>query len=388
MLFIAAIACALAWLAPAGSALAFSETVSGGTTTLSLALPKKITATATSPATADGSSIVFQNTGGVMDAARGTARLDLAGGLQLKAKKGGRADITSLKLNVGPSGIINAKVKGEQMAFATTEGASLQPGSLEARLNGASALITDDAAKKLNRALGKVRKKKGKGKTAAAASKKKKKVKKIFKEGDSIGTVSTVANVSTVPVAAQGDAQLVPEVSSAFTFIGKGVNALPGFGGINPVSPARSAGPDFEFPITGGRIAPDFSIGQLATAGGLRITKNMSNGGACDAQKPLGTFIQQTNLTLDFTRKSLLSTIDSSGGFIGNDVITADLDYSGATMSVSPGGAITIEDLGVVITHASATTLNGLFGTQAQGCGEDFQAGDSLGHLNVSGQVG
>src|SRR5687767_1650298 len=89
ILLVAAVACA-AWLVPAASASAFSEAVSGGTTTLSLELPKKISGSATAPATANGTSIVFQNTGDVADAARGTARLDLAGGLTLSARKKGK----------------------------------------------------------------------------------------------------------------------------------------------------------------------------------------------------------------------------------------------------------------------------------------------------------
>lgn len=390
MLFAAAVACGMAWLVPAGSALAFSEAVTGGTTTLSLELPKKISGSATAPATANGSSIVFQNTGGVADAARGTARIDLAGGLTLSARKRGKVEITGLKYNASASGIINASVRGEQMAFADVAGA-VQAGSLEATVNGAPALLTAEAAKALNRVLGKIKKKKGKGKAAAQASKKKKKFKKIFREGDRIGAVSTAAAIRTIAVRAQGNAELVPDPSSVTTFLGKGVNALPGFGGISPVAPASTSGPigeNFTFPITGGRIAPDFSAGQLATGGGLRIQKNMNNSAQCMAVKPQGIFIQQTDLTIDFDRKVLLSTIDSSGGFVGNGVISADLDFSGATMSVSPGGQISIEDLPVALNQSSASTLNGLFGTEAQGCGADFQGGDPLGHLNVTGQLG
>lgn len=384
-----AVACAAAWLVPAGSALAFSEPVSGGNTTLTLALPGKISASPNAPATANGSSIVFQNTGGVVDAERGTARLDLGGGVTFSAKKSGKADVTGLKFNAGTSGIINAAVKGEQMAFATVSGA-IQSGSLQATLGGTPALLTADAAKKLNRALGKKKKKKGKGKAAAQASRKKK-FKKIFKEGDTIGAVSTSATLRTLPVRSQGDALLVPDPSSAFTFMDKGVNPLPGFGGISPVPPATTAGLgglDFSFPVSGGRVAPDLSLGQLATAGGLQITKTDSNGAACDSLKPVGTFIKQTDLTIDFERKQLLSTIDSTGGFVGADVITADLDFANATASVSANGALTIEELGVYLLPSSATTLNGIFGTEAQGCGSDFAAGDKLGDLDVTAQLG
>jgi hypothetical protein len=383
-LWIAAATCFAAWLVPAAGAGAFTEPVSGGTTTLALELPKKISATAVGPATANGNTIVLQNSGGVVDASRNTARLDLAGGLTLKARRG-KADITGVKLNIGPTGIINALVKGEQLPLAEVAGSQIQAGSLEASLAGAPALLTADGAKKLNRALGK---KKKKGKAGAQASKKKK-FKKIFRENDRLGTVSTDATLSTLPVRSQGNAVLAPDSGSVPKFLGKGVFPLPGAGGIDPVPPAQVVNIDqFQFPVTGGRVAPDLSLGHLVTAGGLRITKTMNNNSACTAQKPIGTFIEQTNLTIDFQRKQLLSTINSTGGFVGADVITADLAFGSASASVSPSGQLTIQDLGVFLLPSSATTLNGIFGTQAQGCGADFQAGDKLGELNVNAQLG
>src|SRR5688572_13475509 len=161
----AAVACVAALLLPATSASAFSEPASGGSTTLALELPKKISASAIAPATANGTSIVFPNTGGVVDVARATTRLDLGGGVQLRARRG-KVDISGLKLNVGPAGTINASVRGEQMVFATVGGSQLQAGSFEATVNGAAALLTAEGAKKLNRTLGKKKKKKGKGKAA------------------------------------------------------------------------------------------------------------------------------------------------------------------------------------------------------------------------------
>ena len=382
-LFTAVVACAAAWLVPAGSALAFSEPVSGGTTTLALELPKKVSVTAGAPATASGTSLTFPNTGGVVDAARATGRFDLGGAMTLKAK-GGKADVTGLKLTIGSAGQISAAVKGEQVSLATVSGGQVQGGSLQATLGGTPAIVTDEGAKALNRQLGK-RKKKGKGKAVAS---KKKKPKKVYHEGDRLGTVSTTATVRTVPVLAQGEALLVPAAPSALTFLSKGVNPVPGFGGIEPVPPAQAVGPDFEFPVSGGRVAPDLSYGQLATAGGLEITKTMGVNASCDAARAVGTFIRQTDLIIDFEKKVLLSTIDSTGGFVGTAIITADLDFPGATITVSPTREVDIQNLGVTLSATSADTINSVFGTAAQGCGSDFQPGDSLGELDVTAQLG
>jgi hypothetical protein len=368
-------------LAP--DAPAFTEPVTGGTTTLTLELPKKVKPTAVSPATANGSSITLQNTGGTADASRGTATIDLGGGIKLKGK-GGKADLSAMKLSVGPSGQLTALVKGKQVGLATVGGAELQPGSLQAVLQGATATLTEDGAKALNRALGKKKKKKGKGKASASAS-----GAKPFREGRSLGTVSTTAALTTVPVRAVGEMVLEPELGAAFTFMGKGINALPGFGGISPVSPATAPSPsEFDFPVTGGRVSPQLTGGQFTSAGGLLITKNQSGGGGgCDSAHPIGTFVKQTDLIVDLDRKALLATLDSSGGFIGAGTVTADLDMSGSTATVNPDGSVSIEGMVVRLTAISATTLNSLFGRASEGCGADFAEGDSLGHLSVTTQL-
>ena len=163
----AAIGAALAvLLLPASDAPAFKEVVTGGTTTLTLELPKKVKPTAVSPATANGSTITLQNTGGTADVSRRTAVIDLSGGIKLKGK-GGKAGLSAMKLNVGPSGQLTAFVKGKQVGLATVEGAELQPGSLQAVLQGATATLTEDGAKALNKALGK-RRRRGRARQAPA----------------------------------------------------------------------------------------------------------------------------------------------------------------------------------------------------------------------------
>ena len=369
-------------LGPASDAPAFTEPVTGGTTTLTLELPKKVKPTAVAPATANGSAITLQNTGGTADASRRTAVIELSGGIKLKGK-GGKADLSAMKLSVGPSGQLTAFVKGKQVGLATVEGAELQPGSLQAVLQGATATLTEDGAKALNKALGK-KKKKGKGKASASAS-----GAKPFREGRSLGTVSTTAALTTVPVRAVGEMVLEPELGAAFTFMGKGINALPGFGGISAVSPATAPSPtEFDFPVTGGRVSPQLTGGQFTSAGGLLITKNQSGGSAgCDSAHPIGTFVKQTDLIVDLDRGALLATLDSSGGFIGAGIVTADLDMSGSTATVEPDGSVSIEGMVVRLTAISATTLNSLFGLASEGCGADFAEGDSLGHLSVSTQL-
>ena len=103
---------------------------------------------------------------------------------------------------------------------------------------------------------------------------------------------------------------------------------------------------------------------------------------------PIGTFVQQDDLVIDLERKALLATLDSTGGFVGAGVVSADLDMSDATTTVNPNGTATIEGMVVRITAISASTLNSIFGMASEGCGDDFAAGDSLGHLSTSIRIG
>jgi hypothetical protein len=179
--------------------------------------------------------------------------------------------------------------------------------------------------------------------------------------------------------------ELAPDLDTALKFGSKGVNPLTG---VTAVPPATSAFPDFLFPVTGGRLLPDASGGQIETGGGLLVTKNSSVNAACDAARPIGTFLRQTELVVDLTRQALRATINVASGLVGAGTVAATLDMSGAATSINPAtGAFEISDVEVIITELSATTLNFTFGEAAQGCGSDFVGGDPLGTVSISGRM-
>jgi hypothetical protein len=365
-------------LVPAMGALAVPEPIAGGTTTLTFELPKKVKPQAISPATANGNAITFNNATGTADLSQGRADVTLGGGVRLKGR-GGKAELTAIKLIAGGSGAISGQLKGKTVEIATVSG-PLESSSSAASITNAPAVLTEDGAKALNKALAK--KKKGKGKATAS-----KKGGKPFKPGNRLATVTSAVPLTMVDVRAEGELVLEPAIGSAFTFLGKGVNAVTG--GISAVPPASGAPPaPFRFPVTGGRVSPDLSAGRITSAGGLNILKNMSNGSACDGVRPLGTFLRQTDLIIDFNRSAMLATADANQGNLGTGIVAADLDMSAATKSVSPSGAVEVEGMEVKITAISATTLNFIFGSSAQSCGADFAPGDSLGHLSVTTQLG
>jgi hypothetical protein len=367
-------------VAPIAQAPAAQEPTTGGTTTLTFELPKKVKPQAISPATANGSALTLSNASGTADLATGRADLTLGGGVRLKGK-GGKADLTTLKLLAGGAGQLSAQLKGKTVILATVTG-PLEATSAGAAVNNAVATLTEDGAKALNKAVAKKKKKKGKGK--AVASKKKKKGGKPFKTGNRLATVSTTLPLSMVDVRGQGQLSLEPNPALALTFLGKGVVAV---GGITAVPPATGGTPNpTNFPVTGGRVAPDLSSGQITSAGGLQITKNTNLPGGCPI--PMGRFLRESNLVVDLEREQLLATVDSNSGNLGTGIVAANIDMSQATQNVSPGGEVTITDMQPRITDVSAQTLNFLFGSAAQGCGADFTGGTSLGMLSVTTQLG
>jgi hypothetical protein len=377
----------LAALTLAAPALATAEPATGGNTTIALELPKRVKAEPLAPATVSGTAVTLPNGSGTADIARGLITIDLNGGIRFKAN-GRKADVTSMRMSFG-SGNVTAQVKGKAVGFATVGSAPVQAASLGASVTGATLLVTEDGAKALNKALAKKKKKGGKKAKAVASGAKK----KPFRADARLGSVSTTVNLATVEVRPFGDVVLEPDINAGLKFFGKGVNFI--LGGISAVAPGTAPSPaEFDFPVTGGRVTPDLTSGQIVSAGGLLITKNANANGAlspgvCESSYPLGTFVRQTDLIIDLDRKSLLATLDSTGGFVGAGVVSADLDMSDATTTVNPNGTATIEGMVVKITAISASTLNSIFGMASEGCGStDFAAGDSLGHLSVSIRIG
>lgn len=369
---VASIVAVLAALALAGPAAAATEPVVGGTTKLALELPKGVKAQPIAPATADGNTIVLPNTGGGLDPATGAGTLDVGGAIKFKGK-GGRVTLQAIKVGYGAAGGFRGQIGSKSVDIATVTGGSATSQTNSVSLDGATASVSSDGAKALNKKLAKKKKKRA---TISAA--------KPFKSGARLGGLSTTAPFATVQLLAQGEMELVPDLGTALKFFGKGVNPATG---VTVVPPATSLG-DFFFPVTGGRVLPDVSGGQIETGGGLLITKNLAVNASCDAARPVGTFLRQTELIVDLTRQALRATVNVASGLVGAGTVAATLDMSGATTSVNPAtGAFTISDVNVIITDISASTLNFTFGKASEGCGSDFVGGDPLGVISVTGQM-
>ena len=260
---------------------------------------------ATGSAIKDGSELTLPNVGGSFDPVTGAGTLENGGTLQFKSK-GHKAKVKKIETTFGAGGAIAAKVgKKNVKRLATVKGGTSSRDDFGGKVSGAQAKLTSKGAKAL---LGKKSKK-------------------------TLGTLSTVTVPKTVEVLPQGSAVLEPDSGTTLKFAEKGVNPLTG---VEPVAPAvMHVGPPitFEFPITGGSASLDLTDGRINSAGGLKLTKSIPQSAGCDAQHPVGSFIQQTNLSPDLGLQLLIAdAATQSGPLVRGGVAT--MDMSGATSTV------------------------------------------------------
>jgi hypothetical protein len=358
---VAALAVALV-PALAGTALAGPDPVQGGRTTLTLAL-KKVKVKATGSAIKDGNELTLPNVGGSFDPVTGAGTLQNGGTLQFKSKRR-KVKVKKIETTFGAGGAIAAKVgKRKIKRLATVKGGTSSRDDFGGRVSGAQAKLTAKGAKAL---LGKKSKK-------------------------TLGTLSTVTVPKTVEVLPQGSVVFEPDVGTTLKFAEKGVNPLTG---VEPVTPGTMhVGPPitFEFPITGGSASLGLTDGRINSAGGLKLTKSIAQSAGCDAQHPVGAFIQQTNLSPDLGLQLLIADAATQAGPLVRGGV-ATMDLSGATSTVDHATKeITLDGAKLKLTNGSATILNQVaFGTSANGCGvsgSDFVDGDVLGTLSLTAKL-
>jgi hypothetical protein len=179
-------------------------------------------------------------------------------------------------------------------------------------------------------------------------------------------------------------------------------HCINGLFGISAIAPAAKnppiTAPTFDFPVTGGTIAPDATDGAVESGGGILVANNNSNMGgtsqddACDdvPMPPLAT-LQQSDATYNF-----LHNYSSSHVVISGSVPTAgdrgvgigsNLNLSGATISADPSAhTVTIRGIVVTFNAGSALFLNQTF-RQPAGTYSDaleFAAGDRFGTVDLT----
>lgn len=190
------------------------------------------------------------------------------------------------------------------------------------------------------------------------------------------GYVATVPE--TVTVLPQGAAVLDGNTTTLGKFAKKGVK-LPE--GISAIAPAVKPTPtSFQFPITGGTLAPDATAGTVETSGGVQIAKE---GGAT---------MKLVGIHADFTAKSATVEIEilPSPPFPGaaGRASIADLVLTGATIVADPNTRlISVQNAEATLQAVAAATLNDVFNQPEPEPASNFVVGDSFGKFSFTAQA-
>src|SRR5262249_42915085 len=163
-------------------------------------------------------------------------------------------------------------------------------------------------------------------------------------------------------------------------------------GGVAPIAPATQSVADFDFPVTSGSVAPDFSAGEILTGGGQTLTKNSTLPGvltpaSCPtAAPPNGSALTSTDIGVAFDANTLRSLPTLPSGTVLPRAPLANIDFSTGTRSFDPStNTISITGAAVSVADLAASTLNQVFPNQSGTASNDFAAGDGIGTIDLTG---
>jgi len=191
------------------------------------------------------------------------------------------------------------------------------------------------------------------------------------------------AQPKTVKLLARGGVVLTPNAATLAKFAAKGVKVPEG---IVPIAPATKPNPaTFQFPITGGALAPDGSSGLIGTAGGVEIVKKAT---------PFSPTMKLTNVIVDLGTKAatveieLLPNPPLPGGVGRSSIVDVTLP-SGSVVTNPTTRQIGINNAEAKLQAVAASTLNSVFNQPAPEPppATNFVVGDPFGTFSLLAQA-
>lgn len=319
---------ALLALAPFASAA--PDPVASGSATITLnsgfvnALKKKgVKISKIAPASLKGKKATFKVTGGELDPTTGLGTLTLGGGLKFKHGKKS-APVKGLVLDTTKKGLFG-KVAGKKVKITTVGGYSFARAGFGVSLTIQKMKLTNTAANKLNKKLGT---KALKGNRQVATG--------VAEEQPSTVTIVPSGNVSF-----NANKELLKKLQDVKT-------------AVEPLAPTSVKGATFEFPISGGSIAPTATAGVVQTIGGAKLfqklPKNAEETEFLETEITLGNFyvdLSAHTVSAEVVAKSNASSSLNLGS-LGRSSI-ADLTLVGANVTTD------VTNRTVTVTNAQAT---------------------------------
>jgi hypothetical protein len=328
-------------------------------------------------------NVTIPITGGAIDPVDGSGTAQVSGGFKVRRGKGkAKVKLVSLTFGAnGGAGSVVAKVgKDFVSGFGTLRGGTVARDGWGARIENVTISLAGKGAKALNSAFSP--RHGGAGKSAGGRA----------KAGQPLGRIVSMVtdplDVQVVP--GTGTMTLTTDLSGAFA--SKLPNHCISLLGVTAIAPAvmEVLPPGaFTFPVAGGSAAPDFSAGELFTAGGQTITKDDglgTPGGCSSASPPVGTKLLSTEFSIAFTQNQLRAIATLPSGTILPRAPLADIDFSTGTRSVDPNTkSLSITGATVKLASLAAPLLNQNFPRATANASDDFAAGDLIGTVDVTG---
>jgi hypothetical protein len=327
-------------------------------------------------------SLTMPITGGAVDPISGAGTVQVNGGIRAKrGKSKTKVKITRLTLGAnGGAGSVSAKVgKRNVGSFATLAGGTVARSGFGATISNIRATIARKGAQALNRAFSP---NEGKGANKSARG--------GVKAGQPLGTIVSITTEPRSVEVVPGTGTLTLETALMGEFASKlpehcispatGVTAIP------PASTQLLNPANFDFPVSGGSAAPDFSAGEVLTAGGQTLTKDnglLTPGACASAQPPVGTKLVSTDIGVNFASNLLNSNAALPTGATLRAPL-ASIDFSTGSRSFdSNTNTFTISGATVKLSFPAALTLNQFF-PSVSGPSEDFAEGDLIGTIDLT----
>lgn len=321
-------------------------------------------------------------TGGAVDPADGSGTVQVKWGF--KAKRGrskAQVKITTLNLGAnGGQGSMTVKVNKDFVAnFATLSGGTVARSGWGATISNVRATIAGRGAKALTKALSP---KKRKGARKSAGGK--------VKAGQALGTIRSITTDPRSVAVVPGSGTMILETDLGGSFAAKLPQHCISLLGVTAIPPAEMLllpPGAFEFPVAGGSAAPDFSAGQLLTAGGQTLTKDNGLGtpSGCTNGPPVGTKLVSTDLGVGFDQNSLTAIATLPSGTVLPRAPLATLDFSTGSRSVDPSAkTLTVTNATARLDALAAPLLNQSFPTESGNSSDDFAAGDVIGTIDLT----
>jgi hypothetical protein len=357
----AAVVAALLAFVPAASAA--RDPISGGTTDLHLksGFLKKLTnlgvgVAGVSTGQVGGSKISLPVSTGMFDPTNAQGHFASPGGFQLV--KGARSvAITGVEVNT-VRGALYATIANAHMQFATLSPITAGREGFGARIKASQMTLTQKAATRISNQLG-----------LQGSQRINQRV---------MSNEFSITSPSTLTILGQGEATLNGNAQTFAKFGAKGVDLS---SGIKPIAPAKNSKvTNFEFPISGGTLATDYSSGQISTTGGVEIIKK---------GKTLSPTMKITNIQIEFAQKTATAELEvlPTPGTPAQRSSIVDLTFpTNSVVSNPTTRQVTIKGAEAKLQAAAAASLNSVFnqgGEAVPPASSEFAAGELFGTFSM-----